>query len=99
MATKEGTLKYGLKIGDAVYKDYVLREATTADLFDAEDEAPASKRLAYRGALLGRQLVKLGELSGPIKLDVIRKLHPKDFDQLVAEQAALDDEGNAEPAS
>ena len=99
MATKEGTLKHGLKVGDTLHKHYVLRDATTADLFDAEDEASPSKRLQYRGALIGRQLVKLGELSGPIKLDLIRKLHPADFDALVAAQAELEEAGKAEPAS
>lgn len=99
MDEKKGTLRHGLKVGDTLHKDYVLREATTADLFDAEDEASPTKRLAYRGALIGRQLVKLGELSGPFKLDLIRKLHPADFDALVAAQAELEKEGNAEPAS
>lgn len=41
----------------------------------------------------------VGELSGPIKLDLIRKLHPHDFDALVAAQAELEEAGKAEPAS
>lgn len=96
MATIKGTLKHGLKVGDQVYKEYELRESTTADMFDAEDDAPAHKRLAYRGALLARQLVKLGELGG-VTFDMIRKLHPEDFDQLVADQMKVDDLGKSEP--
>jgi len=97
--TIKNTLKHGLKVGDAVHKDYEIREATTADLFDAEDQAPVTKRLAFKGALLGRQLVRLGELSGPIDLALIRKLHPADFDQLCADMDKVDEEGNAQPGS
>lgn len=99
MAAHKGTLPHGLKVGDKLHKDYELREAITADLFDAEEEAPPNRRLAYRGALIGRQLVKLGELSGPISLELIRKLHPKDFDHLVEASAALEDAGKTAPGS
>lgn len=97
MSQVKGTLKHGLKIGDVVHRDYVLRESTTADMFDAEDEAPAHKRLAFRGALLARQIVKLGELSGPLEFALIRKLHREDFDQLVDDQVKVDELGKTEP--
>lgn len=100
MAQLKGTLKYGLKTGEGnhqtVHKDYILRPAGTADMFDAEDVAPVSKTLSYRGALLGRQLVKLGELSGPIDIALIRKLHPDDFYQLTQDMKKVDDMGEVE---
>lgn len=97
MATIKGTLKHGLKIGDTVHKDYEIRESTTADMFDAEDDAPTTKRLAFRGALLARQIVKLGELSGPLDFSMVRKLHREDFDQLVDDQVKVDDLGKGAP--
>lgn len=99
MATIKGTLKHGLKVGEAVHKEYEIREGTTADLFDAEDEAPVHKRLSYKGALLGRLLVRLGDLSGPIDMVMIRKLHRADFDQLCSDLDKVDQEGKSEPGS
>jgi phage FluMu protein gp41 len=66
-------------------------------MFDAEDDAPATKGLAFRGALLARQIVKLGELSGPLEFSMIRKLHREDFDQLVGDQVKVDQLGKSEP--
>lgn len=97
MATVKGTLKHGLKVGDQRHCDFEIRESTTADMFDAEDEAPAHKRLSFRGALLARQIVKLGELSGPLEFSMIRKLHREDFDQLVDAQVEVDALGKTEP--
>lgn len=97
MATIKGTLKDGLKIGDAVHREYEIRESTTADMFDAEDDAPAHKLLAFRGALLARQIVRLGELSGPLEFSMVRKLSRADFDQLVEDQAKVDELGKSEP--
>jgi phage FluMu protein gp41 len=99
MSTIKGTLKHGLKVGETLHKDYEVREATTADLFDAEDQAPVTKRLSYKGALLGRQLVRLGELSGPIDIAMIRKLHPADFELLCDEMDKADKQGKGEPGS
>jgi phage FluMu protein gp41 len=100
MVQLKGTLKHGLKVGEGasqkVYKDYVLRPAGVADMFDAEDLAPVSKTLSYKGALLGRQLVKLGEMSGPIDMSLIRKLHPDDFYQLTQDMKKVDEMGEVE---
>lgn len=96
-AEHKGTLPHGLKVGDTLHREFVLREATTADLFDAEVEASPDRRLAFRGALLGCQLVKLGELSGPISLALIRKLATEDFDTLVSAQAELEKRGKQPP--
>ena len=97
MATVKGTLKHGLKVGDVRHCDFELRDSTTADMFDAEDDAPAHKRLAFRGALLARQIVKLGEMSGPLEFSMIRKLDREDFDQLVDAQVEVDELGKSKP--
>ncbi|MCP1375393.1 hypothetical protein [Dyella lutea] len=97
MAKITGTLKHGLKVGDQVYKDYELRDSNTDDMFDAEDDAPAHRRLSYNGALLARQIVKLGELSGPFDLKWLRKLHKDDVRQLFDEQDKVEALGKSEP--
>jgi phage FluMu protein gp41 len=96
--TIKGTLKHGLKVGDEIHKDFEIREATTEDMFNAEDVAPVHKRLKYQGALVGQQLVKLGSLSGPIAFEIIRKLHPQDFDELVDAKEKANELGNVKPA-
>lgn len=97
MATIKGTLKHGLKIGDTVHKDYEIRESDTTDMFEAEDEAPTTKRLAYNGAILARQIVRLGELSGPFNLSWLKKLHKEDVHQLFDEQDRVEALGKSEP--
>lgn len=83
MSNITGTLKHGLKVGEDVLTAYELRPATTGDMFDAEEHASPDKPLAYRGALIAVQLVRLGDLNGPIAFDLVRDLHPEDFAQLV----------------
>lgn len=83
MTNHTGTLKHGLKVGEDVLTAYELRPATAGDMFDAERYASPDKALAYRGALIAVQLVRLGDLSGPLDFELIRELHPEDFAQLV----------------
>jgi phage FluMu protein gp41 len=89
----EGELKHGLKIGDTVHTHFVLRPALTGDLFDAEEIVPANRALAYRAALLGCQLVRMGSYTGPFDLALLRKLHTADFDILVEAQQQVERQG------
>ncbi len=95
-ATKIGTLKRGLKIGEVFHTEFELREMTTADMFAAEADAPIDKSFSYSGALLCRQLVRIGDFKGPFTLAVIGKLPPGDFARLRIAQRELDEEGEAE---
>jgi len=96
--TIKGTLIHGLRIGEELHKDFEVRAANAGDMFDAEDSSPVSKPLTFRMALLGIQLVKLGSLSGPIALKVLRGLHTEDMDILSKAQQEADKEGNALPS-
>lgn len=93
---KRGTLKRGLKIGDEVHKDFVMREGTAADYFAAELESESSKSITYRAALAAQQLVSIGTFKGPFTLSMLGKLHPADLNQLVEARDALEVEGEAE---
>lgn len=79
METVKGTLQHGMKIGEAVHKDFELREATTGDMFDAEREVAPDQPLGFSGAMLCRQLIRIGTFEGPFTLGMLRKLKPTDF--------------------
>jgi phage FluMu protein gp41 len=78
-----GTLTDGLVVGDSILKEFELRVCTVADMFAAEQNASPERFLAFRGALIARQLVRLGDLSGPIDFDLIGQLTPRDLGQLI----------------
>lgn len=89
--TIKGHFKYGLKIKDVSQKEFVLREASTDDLFAAEGDASAVQTpLTYEGALAARQLVSVGTYDGPVSLGMLRTLKPLDFALLRAAQGELD---------
>lgn len=79
MDTIKKKLKDGVEIGGKVAHDFEMRVATAGDMFDAEELAPADKQVAYHGALISRQLVRLGDMPGPIDFEVVRRLTPGDF--------------------
>lgn len=78
----KGKLDIGLQVGDDVLRDYEMRPSTTSDMFDAEMIAPPERQLAYQGALICQQIVRLGDVEGPLDFDMVRKLKPRDFSQL-----------------
>lgn len=97
MKTVKGTLQDGVEIGGKIAKEFEMREAFAGDMFDAEELAPADRQVAYHGALISRQLVRLGDVPGPIDFDVIRRLTPDDFNILYAKEKEL--EGLGKPSS
>lgn len=98
-AIKKVTLKHGLKIGGTVHKDAIIRESCAADLFAAEREATTETPLAFAGALLARQLVRIGTYEGPFTLAMLGTLKSDDFGRLRAAQEAVDALGEAEQES
>jgi len=96
---KAGSLKHGLKVGDETHMDFVLREPTTGDLLDAENDADVSKPLNYTAALLARQLVRIGSYEGPFTTSMIRRLHRVDFAMLMQAQREVDTAGEGEQHS
>lgn len=93
---KRGTLKHGLKIGEEVHKDFVMREGTAADYFAAESEADSSKPITYQAALVAQQLVSIGTFNGPFTLSMLGKLHANDVNRLIDARVTLEAEGEAE---
>lgn len=99
-------LAHGLKIGEVLSKEVVLREATAGDVLDAQAE---SERLMMvpNGAgghepmlvvspsrvgveVLRRQIVSIGDVSGPLDLKMLHRLDPEDLNLLLAKSEQLD---------
>ncbi len=94
--TIKGTLKHGLKIGGVPHKNFELREATTADIMEAEAMSVASKPFTFNTAMLCQQLICIGEYTGPFTLAILGKLKPIDTQIMQQKQLELDALGEAE---
>lgn len=121
MAIHSFDLEKGLSVGGVVNKHVVLRELTAGDLIDAMAESErvvmvptkdgAEPRLVLSDSLMGinclrRQVKTLGDMAGPLDIDVLRQLSAEDLNLL---QKGVEDmekaiymelvaQGRAEPA-
>ena len=92
----KGMLKYGVKIGSELHKEFVLREALTGDVMDAELNASTSNPLNFNIELLRHQLVSIGTFDGALDIGMLRTMRTADTNILRAAQAELDLAGEAE---
>ncbi|NVF15012.1 phage tail assembly protein [Vreelandella maris] len=98
-------LIHGLKIGEAVCKDAKLREATAGDVLDAQEAAERLMMVPTQNGIepmlvvspsrvgvevLRRQIVSIGDVSGPLDLKLMHRLHPEDLNLLLAKSEQLD---------
>ncbi len=97
MAQHEVTLTHGIK----GQKDAVLRESAADDLIQAGMESeklvatPDGYQLVTSPTLMAahclcRQIVRIGDLQGPLTLKELGRLRPDDMNQLMAEAENLD---------
>lgn len=91
-----GTLKTGLTIGGVTYKDFELRRPTAQDFFDAEEEVPSSRSIAFKAAVVARVLKHIGDYTGPFTVKILGKLTPGDLEMLIAAHAELEEAGEAD---
>ncbi|WP_018169088.1 phage tail assembly protein [Thioalkalivibrio sp. ALMg9] len=105
-ATVTVTLVDGIDIGGETHREVVLREATAGDVLDAQEEAerlvytpgssggmePALVTSPSRVGVevLRRQVVSVGDVSGPVDLKMMRRLSPQDLNTLLERAEALD---------
>lgn len=99
-------LIHGLPIGEAFCKDVVLREATAGDVLEAQEAAEklmmvpnaeggfepmlvvSPSRVGVE--VLRRQIVSIGDVSGPLDLKLMHRLDPEDLNLLLAKSEQLD---------
>lgn len=100
------TLIHGLTIGGELYHQVVLREATAGDVLDAQEAAErlvysptgdggvepvlvaSPSRVGVE--VLRRQIASVGDISGPLELELLRRLDPEDLNLLLAKSDQLD---------
>ncbi len=90
-------LEHGLKVGDDLLTEAEIREATAGDLIEAQEEAERLVYAMRDGRMeptlvaspvrlgvevLRRQIVRIGNMSGPIDLAQIKQLSPLDLNRL-----------------
>lgn len=94
--TARGKLKHGMKVGkDEPVREFEMKPVATAkEMFDAEMEAGVDTPLQFNGALMARQLVRIGDYNGPFTLGLIGTLSPTDYAILRTAQMELNDAGN-----
>lgn len=106
MASMTFELEHGLKgtTGEGetlLYREVGLRELTSADLIDAQLDAEKvvvqnGKAVAYTSDvlyglnLLCRQVEYIGQVKGPLSINMLKKLHVDDFGMLQAKAEELD---------
>jgi phage FluMu protein gp41 len=97
MSKTTGTLNHGLKIGDAVHKEFEFKPAVTAaDYFAAEDTVGNSTSLRFSAELVCRQLVRIGDYTGPFSHTLLGTMHPMDVKRMIDARDKLEVEGNGE---
>lgn len=95
MKTVKGTLPHGLKIDGVTHTDFEMREASVGDMFDAENDTDVTRPLAFNGQMMLRQLVRIGDFTGPFTIGMLRSLKTADYRALRGKQMELESEGEA----
>jgi phage FluMu protein gp41 len=102
MAEKIVTLIDGLKIGETVHRQAVLRDPKAGELIDAMDASEKPVTLPKGGIVLvlsetrmglevlRRQIVRIGDHKGPLDMAELRALSGADLSLLQAAASELD---------
>lgn len=100
-------LEHGLTVGKDVLKEVVLREVRAGDIIEAHEEA---EKLVYTNEgpqllasptlvgvhVLRRQIVRIGDVKGPISLAELKRLDPADLNKLQAAADSMESAMDAE---
>lgn len=94
------TLINGVKVGDTVHKEAVIREELVADLISASENAeklistPDGYQLVSNPVMIGllsmgQQIVRVGDVEGPFGKEMMAKLSTADLEVLRGATDAL----------
>lgn len=88
---QDGTFLLGLVVDGVRHMDFTLRSPTVQDNIDAIYEVGAENPVELSAAIFARQLVKLGTLEPKqITTNLLRPMHPRDFNRLELASAELE---------
>jgi len=103
------TLNEGLTLGEEALKEVVLRDVIAGDIIDASEE---SEKLVYTPepvliaspAMMGvhilrRQIVSIGNVTGPIEVKLLGKLSAEDLELLQTKAEELESAAVAQVAT
>lgn len=101
MAEVAVPLQRGLQLGEVAQLEAVLREGTAGDMIEAAEESeklvatPDGFQLVQSPTLVGvnmlrRQIVRIGEIAGPLSLKQLKLLDPADLAELQRAAEKLD---------
>ena len=77
-------LKHGIPIAGKRAKNVVIREPLLDDMIAAETEATQFSPLAFRRALIARQIISIdGDTDTPVTPKMLGQLRPGDWQRLV----------------
>ncbi|EGJ49052.1 phage tail assembly protein [Desulfocurvibacter africanus] len=94
MATVTFAIKHGLKVGEDTLSEVLLREPTAGDIIEAQEESEKLVLVPSKDGpqpqfvtsptlvgvnVLRRQIVRIGNVQGPIDLVMLKRLHPEDM--------------------
>jgi phage FluMu protein gp41 len=99
--TLHGEFKHGMTAGKPkkTHMDFVVREATTMDMLEAEMEASTATPLNFNTHMAARQLVRVGDYEGPFTFSMVAKLHRDDWAILRKAILEVNEKGEDEPAA
>lgn len=69
----------GMQIKDKTYMDFEVRQVTTEDILDAELDVSTSAPMNFQARLAAKQLIRVGDYTGPFTFKMVKSLDPKDF--------------------
>jgi hypothetical protein len=98
---ESGTLPIGLVVDGVHHRTFVLRPPTVQDNIDAINEVGSANPVELSAAIFARQLVSVGTLvqanmlppqagATPISTDLLRRMHPGDFNEIERASARLE---------
>lgn len=90
--TKHVTLRRGLMLANVAQRSCVLREACVGDLLEATRAAQTDTEVGLRMTL--RRVVSLGEIKGPLDLELANNLTMHDLNLMRDTCNAIDKEVN-----
>jgi phage FluMu protein gp41 len=97
--TVTGILKHGIKIGDTVHREFVVRDLSVEDMVESEKEASAHQVHAFNVQQLCRALVQIGDFKGPFVPTHIHRLKKGDYFKLLGAMNEADEMGEGEQDS
>lgn len=106
MAKHVFKLETGLKLGDEPQLECELREPTAGDVIDASEESEKAivmggqPQLVTSPTLVGintlrRQIVRIGDIPGPLARETLNRLTPEDLNKIQYEAELLDQASRA----